>query len=207
MLLVCSLLLAAWPRVLAATREPAPLLRTRVKVGIIVHVERRHVESRVQRAVEVFNAGSAFLMIEPIFVFTSDTDTLLRSGYIASVVCFSISFSIHEDRFCSLSITGAFLLLPNCSLKSVCQVVEEEVAALLSLDPGTSFPALSSLASSLGSVRRFCHRCKIMLHNIPLILNIVHCCAVWNKFESQNYINSLWFSFVNSALLCTIVLY
>ena len=86
MLLVCSLLLAAWPRVLAATREPAPLLRTRVKVGIIVHVERRHVESRVQRAVEVFNAGSAFLMIEPIFVFTSDTDTLLRSGYIASVV-------------------------------------------------------------------------------------------------------------------------
>ena len=94
MLLVCSLLLAAWPRVLAATREPAPLLRTRVKVGIIVHVERRHVESRVQRAVELFNAGSAFLMIEPIFVFTSDTDTLLRSGsgytYTASVACFSI---------------------------------------------------------------------------------------------------------------------
>ena len=107
MLLVCSLLLAAWPRALAATREPAPLLRTRVKVGIIVHVERRHVESRVQRAVELFNAGSAFLMIEPIFVFTSDTDTLLRSGYAytASVACFSISFSIHEDRFCSLSIT------------------------------------------------------------------------------------------------------
>ena len=183
MLLVCSLLLAAWPRVLAATREPAPLLRTRVKVGIIVHVERRHVESRVQRAVEVFNAGSAFLMIEPIFVFTSDTDTLLRSEYTlytASVVCFSISFSIHEDRFCSLSITGAFLLLTNCSLKSVCQVVEEEVAALLSLDPGTSFPALSSLASSLGSVRRFCHRCKIMLHNIPLILNIlIYSFASW----------------------------
>ena len=170
MLLVCSLLLAAWPRVLAATREPAPLLRTRVKVGIIVHVERRHVESRVQRAVELFNAGSAFLMIEPIFVFTSDTDTLLRSGYTytASVACFSISFSIHEDRFCSLSITWVFLglcimkQLNHCSLKSVCQVVEEEVAALLSLDPGTSFPALSSLASSLGSVGQLCHRCKIM---------------------------------------------
>ena len=170
MLLVCSLLLAAWPRVLAATREPAPLLRTRVKVGIIVHVERRHVESRVQRVVELFNAGSAFLMIEPIFVFTSDTDTLLRSGYAytASVACFSISFSIHEDRFCSLSITWVFLglcimkQLNHCSLKSVCQVVEEEVAALLSLDPGSSFPALSSLASSLGSVGQLCHRCKIM---------------------------------------------
>ena len=121
MLLVCSLLLAAWPRVLAATREPAPLLRTRVKVGIIVHVERRHVESRVQRAVELFNAGSAFLMIEPIFVFTSDTDTLLRSGsgytYTASVACFSISFSIHEDRFGSLSITWVFLAL--CIMKQL----------------------------------------------------------------------------------------
>ena len=92
MLLVCSLLLAAWPRVLAATREPAPLLRTRVKVGIIVHVERRHVESRVQRAVELFNAGSAFLMIEPIFVFTSDTDTLLRSGYALRIHSFCSMF-------------------------------------------------------------------------------------------------------------------
>ena len=106
MLLVCSLLLAAWPRVLAATREPAPLLRTRVKVGIIVHVERRHVESRVQRAVEVFNAGSAFLMIEPIFVFTSDTDTLLRSEYTLHSFCSMFQYFIFYPR-------GSILFIVN----------------------------------------------------------------------------------------------
>ena len=36
------------------------------------------------------------------------------------------------------------------SIKSVCQVVEEEITALISLEPGKSFEPLSSLSSSLG---------------------------------------------------------
>ena len=36
------------------------------------------------------------------------------------------------------------------SIKSVCQVVEEEITALISLEPGKSFELLSSLSSSLG---------------------------------------------------------
>ena len=36
------------------------------------------------------------------------------------------------------------------SIKSVCQVVEEEVTALISLEPGKSFEPVSSLSSSLG---------------------------------------------------------
>ena len=36
------------------------------------------------------------------------------------------------------------------SIKSVCQVVEEEITALISLEPGKSFEPVSSLSSSLG---------------------------------------------------------
>ena len=42
-------------------------------------------------------------------------------------------------------------MIPICfSIKSVCQVVEEEVTALISLEPGKSFEPVSSLSSSLG---------------------------------------------------------
>lgn len=58
------------------------LYRTKVKVGVIVPVERRHLETRVQMALDIFNSNSVFLNIEPVFVFTSERDALLRLGNI-----------------------------------------------------------------------------------------------------------------------------
>ena len=58
--------------------EDRTLHRTSVKVGIIVPLERRHVETQVQLVIDVFNSESVFLHIEPIFIYTSERDTLLR---------------------------------------------------------------------------------------------------------------------------------
>ena len=55
-----------------------PLYKTKVKVGVIVPVERRHIETRVQMALDIFNSNSVFLNIDPVFVFTSERDALLR---------------------------------------------------------------------------------------------------------------------------------
>ena len=58
--------------------ENSELYRTRVKVGVIVPIEKRHVETKMQRALEIFNAQSLFLIIDHISIFTSEEDTLLR---------------------------------------------------------------------------------------------------------------------------------
>ena len=60
------------------TRDQFPLRRTRVKVGVIVDLERRHVETRIQAALDIFNSKSPFIIIDPVFVSTSSPDSLLR---------------------------------------------------------------------------------------------------------------------------------
>ena len=59
-------------------RDQFPLRRTRVKVGVIVDLERRHVETRIQAALDIFNSKSPFVIIDPVFVSTSSSDALLR---------------------------------------------------------------------------------------------------------------------------------
>ena len=55
-----------------------PLQRTEVKLGVIVPLEERNTENIVQEVVDRFNAKSVVFVIEPIFVFTTNTDSLLR---------------------------------------------------------------------------------------------------------------------------------
>ena len=58
--------------------DTSELYRTRVKIGVIVPIERRQVETKIQLALDVFNAKSLFLIIDHISIFTSEDDTLLR---------------------------------------------------------------------------------------------------------------------------------
>ena len=58
--------------------ETSELYRTRVKVGVIVPIEKRYVETKIQHALDLFNAQSLFLIIDHISIFTSEEDTLLR---------------------------------------------------------------------------------------------------------------------------------
>ena len=60
------------------TRDQLPLRRTRVKIGVIVDLERRHEENRIQAALDIFNSKSPFVIIDPVFVSTSSMDALLR---------------------------------------------------------------------------------------------------------------------------------
>ena len=60
------------------THDQFPLRRTRVKVGVIVDLERRHVETRIQAALDIFNSKSPFVIIDPVFVSISSMDALLR---------------------------------------------------------------------------------------------------------------------------------
>ena len=55
-----------------------PVQRTEVKLGVIVPLEERNTENIVQEVVDRFNAKSVVFVIEPIFVFTTSTDSLLR---------------------------------------------------------------------------------------------------------------------------------
>ena len=55
-----------------------PVQRTEVKLGVIVPLEERNTENIVQEVVDRFNAKSVVFVIEPIFVFTTNTDSLLR---------------------------------------------------------------------------------------------------------------------------------
>ena len=55
-----------------------PAQRTQVKLGVIVPLEERNTEKMVQEVVDRFNAKSVVFVIEPIFVFTTNTDSLLR---------------------------------------------------------------------------------------------------------------------------------
>ena len=55
-----------------------PAQRTEVKLGIIVPLEQRNTENSVQEVVDRFNAKSVVFVIQPIFVFTTNTDSLLR---------------------------------------------------------------------------------------------------------------------------------
>ena len=55
-----------------------PTQRTEVKLGVIVPLEERNTEKMVQEVVDRFNAKSVVFVIEPIFVFTTNTDSLLR---------------------------------------------------------------------------------------------------------------------------------
>ena len=56
----------------------APVQRTEVKLGVIVPLEERNTENIVQEVVDRFNAKSVVFVIQPIFVFTTNTDSLLR---------------------------------------------------------------------------------------------------------------------------------
>ena len=55
-----------------------PAQRTEVKLGVIVPLEERNTENIVQEVVDRFNAKSVVFVIQPIFVFTTNTDALLR---------------------------------------------------------------------------------------------------------------------------------
>ena len=56
----------------------SPAQRTSVKLGVIVPLEERHTENIIQEVVDMFNAKSRVFVVEPIFVSTSQTDSLLR---------------------------------------------------------------------------------------------------------------------------------
>ena len=56
----------------------SPAQRTSVKLGVVVPLEERNTEDIIQEVVDIFNAKSRVFVIEPIFVFTSNTDSLLR---------------------------------------------------------------------------------------------------------------------------------
>jgi len=49
----------------------APPPRTRVKIGVLVPVEEREKEDLINQAVEMYNAKSHWMMVEPVTVFTS----------------------------------------------------------------------------------------------------------------------------------------
>ena len=102
----------------------SPVQRTPVKLAVVVPLEQRNTENLVQQAIDMFNAKSRVFVIEPIFALTSNQDSLLR--YVSSRI-----------------FLNNFLL----SLKSVCQVVEEEIVGVLSLSVEDW---LSSLCYTLG---------------------------------------------------------
>ena len=56
----------------------APPPRTRGKVGVVVPVEEREKEDLINQAVEMYNSKSHWMMVEPVMVFTSNEDSLLR---------------------------------------------------------------------------------------------------------------------------------
>ena len=56
----------------------SPPPKTRVKVGVVVPVEEREKEDLVYQAIEMYNSKSQWMMVEPVLVFTSNEDSLLR---------------------------------------------------------------------------------------------------------------------------------
>ena len=59
----------------------SPPPRVRVKVGVVVPVEAREKEDLINQAVELYNSRSHWMMVEPVTVFTSNQDSLLRLEY------------------------------------------------------------------------------------------------------------------------------
>ena len=70
----CLLLLQ---QLLVARSEPRKVAR----LGLLVPVEETDQAELLERAVSTFNARSTWLLIEPVTVFISGQDALLRSGH------------------------------------------------------------------------------------------------------------------------------
>ena len=77
--LLLGVLVARLPGLLAATQP-----RTLVRAGLLVPVEERHQEQLLTAAVEIFNEESEWLQVEPISVFISMQDILLRSFFLVA---------------------------------------------------------------------------------------------------------------------------